>query len=135
MWRFYSKLDIDPYTAMEGRHWRPSDEKTVYGRAAEFDSPPTPEVHHDLLSVALTHEKVAYDNIDNMESEKVAPVDQRRSPLEFLDEEPKEVSIVGIVQPLDTTLGHYTAVVCLHSRITSVHGQPINSDRFSHLRP
>lgn len=57
----------------------------------------TTEVDNHLGLGRGFSEKVAEGNIDNVEAEVIAPVDQRRPSLELIDEESEEMRLVRVV--------------------------------------
>ena len=54
--------------------------------------------------------------INGFHTQPVASIDERSSPLRFLDKIAKEVRLIRIIQTLDTTFGDDTAVICLRRR-------------------
>jgi hypothetical protein len=75
---------------------------------------PTAKVDDNhLLSVMPSSHEVTHSDIDNVHSEVIAPVDERGSPLEFLDKVAEEMRLVRIVQLLDTPFGDYATIICL----------------------
>jgi len=79
------------------------------------------KVDDNLLSPPLVVlHKVTHSNVDNVHPEVVAPVDERSSPLELLDEVAEEMGLVGVVQLLDAPLRDYATVVCLDGTLANV---------------
>jgi hypothetical protein len=48
-------------------------------------------------------QKVTQGHIDDVKPEMVAPVDERSSALEFLDEESEEMRLIRVVETLNTS--------------------------------
>lgn len=64
--------------------------------------------------------EITHGNVDNVHPEVIAPVDERSSPLELLDEVAEEMRLVRVVQLLDTPLRDYAAVICLADGVSNV---------------
>ena len=79
----------------------------------ESDLPAASQVNNNLSFVGRPREKVTNSHVDDMQTDVVSAVDQRRPPLELFDEETEEVWFLGIVYALNTSLGHDAATVGL----------------------
>lgn len=79
--------------------------------------PSTAEIDDYLGLWGGLFEKVTKSDIDDMEAEVVAPVDQRGSALGLVDEEAEEMRLIWVVQTLNASLGHDAAVVGGHNEV------------------
>lgn len=74
----------------------------------------TAKVDDDLsLSITVFPQEFTDRDIDNVQSEVIASIDEGSPPLELLDEIAEEVRLIGVIQLLDASFRDNTAVVRL----------------------
>lgn len=82
--------------------------------------PATSQIYDDLClrgDGGRLAQEITQSDIDNVKSQMIPSVDERRSSLKFLDKKAKEVRLVWIVKSLHAPLRANRTVVCLDVKI------------------